>query len=308
MRTKEEIQKVKGMGFLQNRGTENFSGRLVAPGTVFTAENFKDMAYIAEEFGNGKLIATSRQAVEIPGIPFDRIEEVKAYGEAHGLYFGGTGNKVRPVTACKGTTCIYGNFDTQTLAKKIHTAFYLGWKNIQLPHKFKIAVGGCPNSCIKPSLNDLGIEGRKVILLQKDLCRGCKACFVEAACPSKAAKVIDGKLQIDENCKSCGVCMGKCPFGAIQKDTETLYRIYVGGTWGKSTRNGTPLKRAVKENEILPIIEKTLLWFRKNGYAKERFGLSLARIGVENFEKEIFSDELLQKKDAILQADIKEKN
>ena len=27
----------------------------------------------------------------------------------------GTGAKIRPVTACKGTTCVYGNIDTQTL-------------------------------------------------------------------------------------------------------------------------------------------------------------------------------------------------
>ena len=31
-----------------------------------------------------------------------------------------------------------------------------------LPHKFKIAVGGCPNNCVKPDLNDLGIVGQRV--------------------------------------------------------------------------------------------------------------------------------------------------
>ena len=103
--------KVKGKGFLRNRGTDLFSGRVVPPGTVFTSENFADLSYIAENFGNGKLICTSRQAVEIPGIPFEKIDEVIAYAEAHSLSFGGTGNKVRPVTACKGTTCVYGNFD-----------------------------------------------------------------------------------------------------------------------------------------------------------------------------------------------------
>ena len=28
-----------------------------------------------------------------------------------------------------------------------------------LPGKFKIGVGGCPNNCIKPNLNDIGIVG-----------------------------------------------------------------------------------------------------------------------------------------------------
>ena len=39
-----------------------------------------------------------------------------------------------------------------------HCWFY-EWHDVTLPAKFKIAVGGCPNNCIKPSLNDFGISG-----------------------------------------------------------------------------------------------------------------------------------------------------
>ncbi len=303
----EQIMKVKGMGFLINRGTELFSGRIVPCGTVFTAENFKDMAYIAEHFGNGKLIATSRQAVEIPGIPFDKIDGAVEYAESHGMSFGGTGNKIRPITACKGTTCVYGNFDTQSLATAIHKTYYLGWRGIQLPHKFKIAVGGCPNSCIKPSLNDFGVEGHKTPIFNSELCRGCKLCAVEKACPMKAAKVVDGKLTVDDTCLDCGVCTGKCPFKAVSHESETVYQIYIGGTWGKRTRTGTPLSRLVTADEILPILEKTLLWFKENAYAKERLGLCIDRLGAEKLEKDIFSDDLLLRKEEILAAEIKQR-
>ncbi len=299
--TQEQINSVKGRGFLRNRGTELFSGRIVAPGTVFTAENFKDMSSLAEKFGNGKLICTSRQAVEIPGIPFEKIEEAEAFAHAHSLIFGGTGAKVRPVTACKGTTCVYGNFDTQALAREIHERYYLGWNNVKLPHKFKIGVGGCPNSCIKPSLNDFGVEGHKNPLFNSELCRGCRVCAIEKSCPSKAAQVVDGKLVIDsDKCLFCGVCTGKCPFGAIPHESETLYCIYIGGTWGKSTRMGTPLSRLVHENEVLPILEKSMLWFKENGLPKERFGKTIDRLGFENAEKEILGDEILNRKDEIL--------
>ncbi len=297
----EEIIRVKGMGFLINRGTELFSGRIVAHGTVFSAENFSDMAYIAEHFGNGKLICTSRQAVELPGIPFAKIEETVAYAREHGLYFGGTGAKVRPITACKGTTCVYGNFDTQALAKKIHELYYLGWSSVKLPHKFKIGIGGCPNSCMKPSLNDFGIEGRKVPRFHAELCRGCKACVIEKVCPMKAANVIGGKLEIaKESCLNCGVCLGKCPFGAIEDDAETMYQIYIGGTWGKRTRMGTPLSRLVKEEEILSILEKTMLWFKENGKPKERLGFAVDRLGTEHLENTLFSEEILSRKAEIL--------
>ena len=305
--TQADIMKVKGKGFLRNRGTDFFSGRVVPPGTVFTSENFADLSYIAENFGNGKLICTSRQAVEIPGIPFEKIDEVIAYAEAHSLSFGGTGNKVRPVTACKGTTCVYGNFDTQAMAGEIHEKYYVGWNKVILPHKFKISVGGCPNSCIKPSLNDFGVEGHRLPSFETSLCRGCSVCAVEASCPMKVVKVENGKLSVSDECTKCGVCIGKCPFKAVAHSGETGYRIYVGGTWGKRTRMGTPLSRLVTANEVLPILEKSMLWFRENGYAKERFGMTIDRVDFDKLEEALFSDDLLIRKEEILAAEIKTK-
>ena len=299
--TMEQINAVKGRGFLRNRGTDCFSGRVVAPGTVFSAENFRDLSVLAETYGNGKLICTSRLSVEVPGIPYEKIEAAEAFAADHGLSFGGTGAKVRPVTACKGTTCVYGNCDTQALAKKIHETYYLGWSDVKLPHKFKIGVGGCPNSCMKPSLNDFGVEGRKVPTLDPDLCRNCKTCAVETRCPMKAAKVEDGKLTIDRSvCLSCGVCVGKCPFGAVAAESETRYQIFLGGTWGKHTRMGTPVSRLVGEDEVLPILEKSILWFKENGHPKERFGKAIDRIGAEKAEAEILGDEILARKAEIL--------
>ena len=117
---------------------------------------------------------TTRLTVEIPGIAYEDIEKVKAYVAKEQLETGGTGAKVRPVVACKGTTCVFGLIDTQGLAKEIHDRFYKGYGSVALPHKFKIAVGGCPNNCVKPDLNDVGIMGQRVPALNKSLCRGCK--------------------------------------------------------------------------------------------------------------------------------------
>lgn len=62
---------------------------------------------------------------------------------------GGTGAKIRPIVACKGTTCVFGLLDSQGIAKRLHERYFEGWGNVALPHKFKIAVGGCPNNCVK---------------------------------------------------------------------------------------------------------------------------------------------------------------
>ncbi len=251
--TTEQINAVKARGFLRNRGTDCFSGRMPAPGTVFSAQNMRDIATLAETYGNGKMIPTSRQCIEVPGISYENIPLAEAFAAEHGLLFGGTGPKVRPVTSCKGTTCVFGCYDTQALAKTIHETFYVGYGNVKLPHKFKIGVGGCPNSCIKPSLNDFGIEGRRV---------------------------------------------------AGQK--EAMYQIYIGGTWGKTTRMGTPLSRLVSVEEVLPILEKTVLWFKENAYAKERLGKAVDRIGADVMEKALFSDDLTARKEEILAASVKE--
>ena len=124
--TKEQIMSVKGRGFLQNRGTDCFSGRLVTVAGLFTPTELRTIAECAEKFGSGKVIFTARLSAEIAGIPFDKIPEAESFMAEHGLYFGGTGAKVRPITACKGTTCVFGNIDTHALAKVIHDKFYIG--------------------------------------------------------------------------------------------------------------------------------------------------------------------------------------
>lgn len=307
--SQDDIKNVKGQGFLINRGTEMFSGRVLPGNGVFTAKEMMKIAECAEKFGNGKITMTSRLAVELPGIHFDDIEPAKAFLAEEGLLFGGTGAKIRPVAACKGTTCVYGNFDTQGLAQEIHDKYYIGWREVKLPHKFKIAVGGCPNSCMKPSLNDFGVEGHRIPQYDVEKCRGCKKCMVEVNCPMKAAKVVDGKMHIDPNlCSACGVCStGKCPFGAVAKHDKEVYKIFVGGTWGKKTRMGTALSRFVEKEEIFPLLEKTMLWFKENAYQKERLGATMDRIGVDKMEAALFGDDLLNRKEEILAAPVKER-
>ena len=305
--TREQIAGVKGRGFLLNRGTECFSGRVVPVGGVYTADQLHAIAECAEKYGCGRVAFTSRLSPEIVGIPYENIDPACAFLAEHGMYFGGTGAKVRPITSCKGTTCVYGNLDTQALARELHERFYVGMGDVKLPHKFKIGVGGCPNSCMKPSLNDIGIEGRRSFVFDIEKCRGCKNCRVAACCPSKAVAVQDGKAFIDEEkCLRCGVCVGKCPFGAVPAEAEAVCRIYVGGTWGKTTRNGTPLSRCFRPGEVGDIVEKTLLWYKENGYAKERLGKTIDRLGIEAFEEAVFGSDLIVRREAILAGELRQ--
>ena len=301
MLTNEQITSVKGRGFLRNRGTDCFSGRVVTVAGLFTPDQLHAIAECSEKFGNGKVIFTARLAAEIVGIPFDKIPEAEAFMAERGLYFGGTGAKVRPITACKGTTCVYGNIDTQALAKVIYDRFYIGMRDVKLPHKFKIGVGGCPNSCMKPSLNDIGVEGCRAFSFDSELCRGCKKCAVAESCPTKAVSVVNGKAVIDtDKCTNCGVCVGKCPFGAVPKEAESVCRIFVGGTWGKTQRMGTLLNSVYSIDEVPSVIEKVMLWYKENGYVKERLGAAIDRLGANEFEVAIKGNDLIDRRDEIL--------
>ena len=298
-------KRVKAMGFLNNKGTDNFNGRIITVNGKITAAQQRCIAEAAEKFGSGEVEFTTRLTVEVPGIPYDKIEEFQEYIAREGLVTGGTGSKVRPVVACKGTTCQYGLLDSFALSRESHERFYVGYRSVLLPHKFKIAVGGCPNNCVKPDLNDLGIIGQLIPSFDEDSCNGCKKCAIEKVCSVGAAKVVDGILEIDkEVCNNCGRCVGKCTFDAIEDGTYG-YKIYIGGRWGKKVAQGRPLSKIFTDKEeALSVIEKAILLFREQGKTGERFSQTIDRLGFENVEAQLLSDEILGRKEEILSANL----
>lgn len=297
----EDIKSVKGRGFLHNKGTDCFNSRVITVNGKITSEQAKVIAEAAEKYGSGEMVFTTRLTVEVKGIHFDNIEPFCEYIAKAGLETGGTGPKVRPIVSCKGTTCQYGLYDTYDLSEKIHHRFYKGYRQVTLPHKFKIATGGCPNNCVKPDLNDLGIVGQMVRAHDTESCKGCKKCQIEVNCPMKAAKVVDGKIKVDESlCNNCGRCVKFCPFH-VNDGAVPGYKVYVGGRWGKKTAHGQPLTKIfTSEEEVLDVVEKAILLFKDKGQAGERFADTIARIGFEEAENLLMSDELLQRKEEIL--------
>ena len=285
----EEIKRVKGLGFLQDkRYGDRFNARVITRNGKLTTDEHRAIADAADRFGSGEVAMTSRLCMEIQCIPFSNIEPLMAFLKEHGLETGGTGPKVRPVVSCKGTTCQYGLIDTFGLSEKIHERFYEGYHDQTLPHKFKIAVGGCPNNCVKPETNDLGIIGQRDVKVDLEKCRGCKNCQIIKACPIKVPQVENGKVVIDQAaCNNCGRCLGKCPFGAFDESVSG-YKISIGGRWGKKTAAARPLgKLFTSEEEVLAAVERAILLFRDEGIAGERFADTIARLGFDYVEKKI---------------------
>ncbi|WP_432651282.1 C-GCAxxG-C-C family (seleno)protein [Huintestinicola sp.] len=297
----EDIKRVKAMGFLNHKGTNKFNGRIITRNGRITNDECQAIVDASKLYGDGYMMFTTRLTLEVSGIDYNDIDAFRAYVGKAGLETGGTGSKVRPVVSCKGTTCQYGLYDTYALSSEIHDRFFKGYSEVSLPHKFKIAVGGCPNNCVKPDLNDLGIVGCRVPGYSSEQCRGCKKCQVEIACPINAAKMADGRLVIDpQMCNNCGRCIGKCPFHCNDEGTYG-WKVYVGGRWGKQVAPGKMLNKIFTDKaEVLDTVEKAILLFRDQGMSGERFADAIERIGFENVEAQLLSDELMKSKTEIL--------
>lgn len=53
---------------------------------------------------------------------------------------------------------------------------------------------------------------------------------------------------------------------------------------------------------MLDVVEKAILLFREQGHTGERFADTIARIGFEEVERQLLSDEIMGRKEEILAA------
>lgn len=303
MITEDEKKVLKGKGFLPTTDGR-CSARLITVNGCVTAQQSRMMAEAAEKFGDGRIFYTTRQTVEIPGISYENVEAFTELAEKAGMETGGTGSRVRPIVCCKGSVCVHGLADTLRLAQRIHETYYKGWYNVKLPHKFKIGIGGCPNSCVKPELHEFGIVAKKIPSFDEDMCNRCKKCPPAQICPVKALRHDkDGTELKMDICNGCGKCIDKCAFDCIEEEAYG-YQVTVGGKWGKYPRTGTSVPGIFSEEEVMSIIEKTLLVYREQGHTGERLGVTVDRLGADNFIAQILSDSVLERKQEILDAEL----
>jgi dissimilatory sulfite reductase (desulfoviridin) alpha/beta subunit len=230
-----------------------------------------------------------RQGVEFHFVRHEDIEPARKELESVGLRMGACGPRVRGIVACPGSaTCRWGIADAQKLAHELDLAYF----GIETPHKFKIAVTGCPHNCAKASENDLGIMG--AILpkwLGKD-CTGCGLCVT--VCPTKAIEKRAGKngkdeyVLIEDTCINCSICTASCPVNSWVVGRQG-YNLFVGGTMGKFQRLGLLLKKLVSDGELHAVIKNVIAFYQKHGKKKERLGITIERVGFENAKKEILN-------------------
>jgi len=277
----QQISQLKSEGFIPIKNGL-FSVRIISNAGVFSAEKMNYVNEIAQKYGNGTISFTTRLCIEIPMINPEDIDNVKKAITQAGLISGGTGKKVRPVVACKGTVCSHGLIDTQGIANKIKDEFFM---KQTLPSKFKIGLAGCPNNCTKACLNDLGFMGQAYVSFDRKKCVSCGKCI--SVCRAKALSIENKKLLFDKDkCVNCGSCSTVCPFNAMTVVKQGI-SVYIGGRFGRSYRIGDKLDDLYAPEDALKITEKVIDYYKTNGKQGERFAFMIERIGVDKVKKEI---------------------
>lgn len=274
-------KELKLLGFLLQNDREHFSVRFLSKAGNFTVEELENINKISKKYGRGYSGLTTRLQIEVPWIKDEDVEKVIEESKALGLKHGGTGQKVRPLVACKGSVCLHGNIDTQEICRQLDKKYF----GTNTPHKCKIGIVGCANNCAKANINDIGVMGRCVPQLNSEKCIGCGLCSKN--CRQNALKIENKKIIYNKNlCVNCGECVRTCKPNAITAK-EKGAEIFIGGRFGREIRIGNSLGNIFKEDQIIPVVDTIMDYYRKVGNKDERISTVMDRIGQEKFISDI---------------------
>ena len=133
----------------------------IACGAV-SAEQARQLALVADEFGNGQLHATTRQDLQIHNVDIADTPTVMRRLRQVGLTSkGGGGNTVRNVAACPyAGVCPSEQFDVTGFGHAVTEYLIRLVGSYNLPRKYKIAFSGCAADCALARFSDLGFVAR----------------------------------------------------------------------------------------------------------------------------------------------------
>ena len=140
---------------IQKDGTYSVIPRIW--GGVTSPQELKDIADIAVKYDVPTVKFTGGQRLDLLGIPKEQLEPIWKDLNDCGFVSGqGYAKGLRTVKTCVGNTwCRFGTQDSMGMGVILEKLTWGSW----MPHKFKIAVSGCPRNCAEATIKDIGVIG-----------------------------------------------------------------------------------------------------------------------------------------------------
>ncbi|WP_305067734.1 Coenzyme F420 hydrogenase/dehydrogenase, beta subunit C-terminal domain [Methanothermobacter sp. K4] len=252
------------------------------PSGWYSPSEVKELVRIAEKYG-ARIKVTNRGSYELHDVSGFDVEDAVAELNSAGLLTGSEGPLVRATLACPGKeNCGSGIIDTTAICSAIEERF----REMPAPYKFKIAVSGCPNRCMRPQIHDVGVAGVEFPETIEETCNGCGRCF--EVCKVEAISVRGETSHTNHDlCVGCGKCIRECPHTA-RRAREEGYILYIGGKAGRELVEGIKT-RVNTVDEILEYIDAVIRVYTR--YAskpqRERLASTMKRVGEEKFMGEV---------------------
>ena len=138
---------------IQKDGTYSVVPRMW--GGLTNPRELRAIADVVEKYNAPMVKVTGGQRLDIFGIRKEDLPAVWADLNAAGMVSGHAyGKSLRTVKTCVGSEwCRFGTQDSTGLGVKIEQMTWGSW----MPHKFKIAVSGCPRNCAEATIKDFGV-------------------------------------------------------------------------------------------------------------------------------------------------------
>jgi nitrite reductase (NADH) large subunit len=138
---------------IQKDGTYSVVPRIWGGET--TPAELRALAEIAEKYAVPTVHITGGQRIDFLGVPKETLPAMWGDLSAAGFVSGHAyGKAIRTVKTCVGKTwCRFGTQDSTTMGIDLEKMTWGSWT----PHKFKLAVSGCPRNCAEATIKDFGV-------------------------------------------------------------------------------------------------------------------------------------------------------
>ena len=138
---------------IQKDGTYSVVPRMW--GGVTTPNELRAIADAAEKYDAKTVKVTGGQRIDLFGIRKEDLPSIWADLNAAGMVSGHAyGKSLRTVKTCVGSEwCRFGTQDSTGMGIQLEQMAWGSWT----PHKFKMAVSGCPRNCAEATIKDFGV-------------------------------------------------------------------------------------------------------------------------------------------------------